>query len=46
MQDTRNFHSGWNIDTLCIFLDLAIGADFLENAFLILLLICAGRWTT
>ena len=28
-----NFHSGWNIDTLCIFLDLAIGAVFWKTPF-------------
>ena len=28
-----NFYSGWNIDTLCVFLDLAIGADFWKTPF-------------
>lgn len=44
MQDTRIFIAGGTL-TLCAFSGFSIGAVF-GNAFLILLLICAGRWTT
>ncbi|CBK88157.1 hypothetical protein EC1_04810 [Faecalitalea cylindroides T2-87] len=46
MQDTRIFIAGGTLTLCAFFWILAIGAVFLENAFLILLLICAGRWTT
>lgn len=45
MQDTRIFIAGGTL-TLCAFFWIWLLVLFLENAFLILLLICAGRWTT
>ena len=45
MQDTRIFIAGGTL-ALCAFFWIWLLVLFLENAFLILLLICAGRWTT
>ena len=45
MQDIRIFIAGGTL-TLCAFFWIWLLVLSLENAFLILLLICAGRWTT
>lgn len=45
MQDIRIFIAGGTL-TLCAFFWIGYWCCLLENAFLILLLICAGRWTT
>lgn len=45
MQDIRIFIVGGTL-TLCAFFWIWLLVLILENAFLILLLICAGRWTT
>lgn len=45
MQDTRIFIAGGTL-TLCAFFWIWLLVLFFGNAFLILLLICAGRWTT
>lgn len=45
MQDIRIFIAGGTL-TLCAFSGFGYWCCLLENAFLILLLICAGRWTT
>ena len=45
MQDIRIFIVGGTL-TLCAFFWIWLLVLIFENAFLILLLICAGRWTT